>query len=297
MNYLHILCMTLMVWICVLCVTPMMSYRYFPLSFLFNDQFSIKFGRFFTLFTEKSANRFLIKFVKLLANSTEFQFSNFFLFLSRASCVSTEFFQFSPLFSNFTKFDSEFSLLVEFSNIGPMSTYGLIAYTVATTCGLWSNAVAESQGGPQRTWELNPGPCVDGPYSEIWAYTKNTYNCRTQLGFALEAARRRHHGGRLAKGGIGDLRRLPACCQSAPLARLHAAPLDSPSSNTSCTYSIGRCAISRIDHTMLPVLVTAHHGHNGAIDGKSIPLIFCQEPFSLDKISLLFCLPPCSGMF
>jgi hypothetical protein len=78
--------------------------------FLFNDRFSEKFDRFFTLFARKSSSWLSIKvgefsanLVDNLVNSAEFWFSSFFLILSLLRCVSVDFFRFSPNFSEFYK--------------------------------------------------------------------------------------------------------------------------------------------------------------------------------------------------
>jgi hypothetical protein len=64
----------------------------------------------------------------------------------------------------------------------------------------------------------------------------------------------------LAKDDVGDVCRLPVCCQSAPLTCLHDAALDSSASNTSCTPlatvpfrgSTAQCAVASGAHNHSP---------------------------------------------
>jgi hypothetical protein len=145
MDYLHVLCMTLMVWICVLCMTLMMFiYVYYGLFICINlvDVMLI----FFTIFPFQwlvfwiiqpvfdiirpeivrpifgKSQWIISKYVDNSVNLAEFWFFRMFLFLSCVNCFSQNF----PIFADFFWIlqnstdlaPSEFLLPVEFSNTG-----------------------------------------------------------------------------------------------------------------------------------------------------------------------------------
>jgi hypothetical protein len=121
MNYLHVLCMILMVLSCVLCMTLMVFiYVYYGLFactnlvdvmplfsrfFHFIYQFSAEIVRFLPKFARKSPRQFSRKITDLSMKSAEFQYSRFSLFLCRLQWVSAEFSRISPIFPNFPKTD------------------------------------------------------------------------------------------------------------------------------------------------------------------------------------------------
>jgi hypothetical protein len=112
MDYLYVLCMILMVWICALCMTFMLFiYVYyglfactnlvdimmlFLLFFLSNDRFSVKFNRFLSKFIRKSCGRFSEKVSDFLTDNSakpaEIRDSRIQLFLRHLQCASINFY-------------------------------------------------------------------------------------------------------------------------------------------------------------------------------------------------------------
>jgi hypothetical protein len=122
MDYLHVLCIILMVLSCVLCMTLMVFiYVYYGLFACTNlvDVMPLFFHGFFipsTDFWQKSpdfcqnspGNRhanFWEKPADLSVKPTAFRSSRFSLFLHRLRCVLAEFCRISPIFPNFPKTD------------------------------------------------------------------------------------------------------------------------------------------------------------------------------------------------
>jgi hypothetical protein len=126
MDYLHVLCMILMVLSCVLCMTLMVFiYVYYGLFvytnlvdvislfstvFLFIDRFLIKFDRFLPKFGRESSGWILKKITNLSMKSTDnsakpagFRYSRFWLFLRRAFWPN--FLEFHRIFPKFSKTD------------------------------------------------------------------------------------------------------------------------------------------------------------------------------------------------